>query len=274
MALVPVLVAAISFALTAYRPGLAGAAPRAACKDNPNASGIIQNQPWQQAWFDAPAKIWPFSTGVGMTVAVIDAGVDPINGQLAGKVGSGYDFVNNRPHGDIDCVPHGTAEAGIIAATKEPNIGFYGLAPDAQIMPIRVSKDAVTDNQSKPVNPAALAQGINYAVDHGANVIDCAVVSYQDDAAVKAAVKRAVSKGVVVVAMVGDSHNQKQDGILPNDDPTPYPAADPDVIGVGAVDQNGRRVDNSQIGNYVDIVAPGADVISDAIVGQDSFDGT
>jgi type VII secretion-associated serine protease mycosin len=250
------------------------AAAQGACKDAPKSSGSIPNQPWQQAWFDAPAKIWPFSTGVGMTVAVIDAGVDPTNPQLAGKVAAGYDFVNNRAQGDIDCVPHGTAEAGIIAATKQDNIGFYGLAPDAKIMPIRVSKDAVTDNQSKPVNPTALAKGISYAVDHGANVIDCAVVSYQPNDAVAAAVKRAVSKGVVVVAMVGDSHNQKQDGILPNDDPPPFPAMDDDVIGVGAVDQNGRRVDNSQIGPYVDVVAPGADVIADAIGGQDSFDGT
>lgn len=275
LALAPLLVAVVSVGLAGYRPGIA-LAVKAACKDNPKSSSSIPNEPWQQAWFDAPAKIWPFSTGAGMTVAVIDAGVDPYNPQLFKNhtVEPGYDFVRNVAQGDVDCVPHGTGEAGVIAAAQTQGIGFYGLAPDAKIMPIRVGKEAATNTQSKPIDPENIAKGINWAVDHGANVIDCAVVTYQPNPDIAAAVKRAVSKGVVVVAMVGDSHNQQQDGIRPDHDPPPYPASDNDVIGVGAVDQNGRRVDDSQIGGYVDLVAPGANVISDAIGGQTTYDGT
>lgn len=251
-------------------------AVKPACDNPPPPSGVIQNEPWQQAWFDAPAKIWPFSTGAGTTVAVIDAGVDGASQpQLAGKVLPGYDFVRNFPQGDVDCLPHGTAEAGVIAATRISGIGFFGLAPDARILPVRVSKKAVTDDQSDPINTHKLAEGIAYAADHGADVIDVAVVSYRDDPEVRAAVAGAVRKGALVVAMVGDSHDEQRDGIGPTTSIlTPYPAAYPDVIGVGAVDSEGRRVQTSQIGTYTDLVAPGADVIADAIGGQSSFDGT
>jgi membrane-anchored mycosin MYCP len=274
MALLSLLTSVLSIGLAVTRPGVASAVA-AACKDAPKGSSQIQQEPWQQTWFDAPAKIWPFSTGAGMTVAVIDAGVDPNNMQLMGKVLNGYDFVRNTDQGDVDCVPHGTAEAGIIVASQEPNIGFYGLAPEAKILPVRVAKEAVTNDQSKPLDPTKLAAGITYAADHGANVIDCAVVTYQDNPAVKAAVKQAISKGVVVVAMVGDSHQMQRDGIGPTTPSlTPYPASYKDVIGVGAVDSNGRRVDTSQIGFYTDLVAPGGDVESDAIGGQDTYNGT
>ncbi len=268
------LTATLSIGLAATRPGVASAVA-AACKDQPKSSSQIQDEPWQQTWFDAPAKIWPFSTGAGMTVAVLDTGVTTINSQLMGKVSNGYDFVRKVDQGNVDCVPHGTAEAGIISASQESGIGFYGLAPETKILPVRVAKEAVTNDQSKPLDPVKLADGITYAADHGADVIDCAVVTYQDNPAVKAAVKRAISKGVVVVAMVGDSHSMQRDGIGPTTPSlTPYPASYPDVIGVGAVDSNGRRVETSQIGFYTDLVAPGSEVVSDAIGGQNTFDGT
>ena len=254
----------------------ASAAPKVepACKSLPRPTGPIQQESWSQAWFDAPEKIWPFSTGAGTTVAVIDAGVDAAHPQLFGKVLPGYDFVRNVAQGDVDCLPHGTAEAGVIAATRLSSIGFYGLAPDATILPIRVSDHAVVDDQSDPVDPRKLADGINYAVDQGADVIDCAVVSYFPSKRVAAAVRRAVARGVVVVAMVGDAHNDDRDGIGPTQVPPPYPASYRGVIGVGAIDANGRRVSSSQIGPYVDLVAPGSDVVSSAVVGQSTFKGT
>jgi subtilisin family serine protease len=154
-------------------------------------------------------------------------------------------------------------------------VGFYGLAPDATILPVRVTERPVIDAQADPpVDPQLLAKGIDYAVSHGANVIDCGVVSYLPDKRVAAAVRRAVSKGVIVVAMVGDSHSDDRDGIGPTRVPPPYPASYPGVVGVGAVDENGRRVSTSQIGTYVDLVAPGGNVVASAIGGQSTFSGT
>lgn len=269
--LAPLLVAIYPIVTTETH---AHAAPPA-CQKAPSPSGVMRQQPWNQTWFDAPDKIWPYSTGAGTTVAVIDAGVDGSHPQLAGKVLPGYDLVRNVAQGDVDCIPHGTAEAGIIAARRISGIGFYGLAPDATILPIRVSERVAIDERSDPVDPRKLADGITYAVDHGADVIDCAVVTYQDSADVAAAVDRAVRKGVVVVAMVGDSHSDERDGAMPTISTlTPYPAGYPGVIGVGAIDRQGRRVPTSQVGSYVDLVAPGADVGASATVGQDTFGST
>jgi membrane-anchored mycosin MYCP len=263
--IVGVLVASVLATAGVIGPGaeIAVAAP-AGCKNPPTPTSVIEQQPWNQAWFDAPDKIWPFSTGAGTTVAVIDTGVDAFHPQLIGKVLPGFDFVRHVAQGGIDCVPHGTAAAGVIAATRAPGVGSYGLAPDARIMPIRVAESAVLDDKSQPVNTRALADGIAFAAEHGADVIDCAVVSYRDDPAVAAAVRHAIDKGVVVVAMVGDAHNEDRDGIGPTQVPPPIPASYPGVIGVGAIDSNGRRVSTSQIGSYVDLVAPGAAVVARA----------
>jgi type VII secretion-associated serine protease mycosin len=274
--LVVSLVATIC-AIGVFVPGaeIASAVPiPVACKNPPSASGVVSQQPWNQAWFDAPEKIWPFSTGGGTTVAVIDTGVDASHPQLLGKVLPGYDFVRNVAQGDIDCVPHGTAEAGVIAATRLPGVGSYGLAPNAKILPLRVSEHEVVDDKSQPVDTRNLAAAITYAADHGADVIDCAVVSYRDDPGVAAAVRHALDRGVVVVAMAGDAHNEDRDGIGPTQVPPPEPASYPGVIGVGAIDNDGRRVSTSQIGDYVDLVAPGSQVLAPATVGQNQFDGT
>jgi membrane-anchored mycosin MYCP len=271
---VSMLAAACSLGLIGPGAGVAVAA-KPACENLPSPSGVIEQEPWNQAWFDAPDKIWPFSTGAGTTVAVIDAGVDGGHPQLIGKVLPGYDFVRSVAQGDVDCLPHGTAEAGVISATRLSQVGFYGLAPDAKILPIRVAERESVDDKSDPVDPRRLADGINYAVDHGADVIDCAVVSYRPAGVVAAAVKHALDKGVVVVAMVGDSHSDDRDGIGPTTPAlTPYPAEYPGVIGVGAIDSDGRRVPTSQIGTYVDLVAPGSDVVASATIGQSTFDGT
>jgi membrane-anchored mycosin MYCP len=266
---------ATAFAIGMCAPGaqVASAVP-VACKNPPSSSGVISQEPWNQAWFDAPEKIWPFSTGARTTIAVIDTGVDASHPQLIGKVLPGFDFVRNVPQGDIDCVPHGTAEAGVIAATRLPGVGSYGLAPDARILPLRVTEHEVVDDKSQPVDTAKLAAAITYAADHGADVIDCAVVSYRDDPGVAAAVRHALEKGVVVVAMVGDAHNADRDGIGPTRVPTPEPAGYPGVIGVGAIDSDGSRLPTSQIGDYVDLVAPGSQVVAPATGGQNQFDGT
>jgi membrane-anchored mycosin MYCP len=272
--LLPAVLAALC-AIGTCVPGAEGApAVPVACKNPPSPSGVISQQPWNQAWFDAPEKIWPFSTGAGTTVAVIDTGVDASHPQMLGKVLPGYDFVRNVAQGDIDCVPHGTAEAGVIAATRVPGVGSYGLAPDAKILPLRVSEHEVVDDKSQPVDTRKLAAAITDAADHGADVIDCAVVSYRDDPGVAAAVRHALDRGVVVVAMAGDAHNADRDGIGPTRVPPPEPAGYSGVIGVGAIDSDGSRVSTSQIGDYVDLVAPGSQVVALATGGQNQFDGT
>ncbi|WP_082312770.1 type VII secretion-associated serine protease mycosin [Salinispora fenicalii] len=220
---------------------------------------IISDTPWHQQWL-APRRVWPFSTGVGIEVAVVDSGSDGDHPQLTGRVSSGFDALRGASGGDVDCVSHGTAVASLIAARPQEGIGFHGLAPDATILPIRVSEQAGSEGneaQGESVSPAVFAEAIRRAVNDGADVINMSVTLYRPDSAVESAIRYAQTKDVVLVAAAGNLH---RNGEQP--DPVPYPAAYDGVVGVGAIDQQGVRVAQSQVGPYVDLVAPGGAVVA------------
>jgi type VII secretion-associated serine protease mycosin len=244
-------------------PALAPARPAAAapaCQNAKQPGEVVPETPWAQRVL-APERAWPFSTGAGVTVAVIDSGSDANHPQLAGAVKSGFDFLRNTAGGTTDCVSHGTAVASIIAARQVPGVGFRGIAPDAKILPIAVSDREVNDTgqaTGEAVDPNRFAESIRYAADQGARVINLSVVLREDFPAVRDAVAYAVSRNAVVVAAAGNAHQDQS----PGPDPISYPAAYPDVLGVGAVGEDGIRLPTSQIGRYVDLVAPGAEVLA------------
>lgn len=251
---------ALLLAVQAVVPAVAahGAPPRGACNQPEPAHPVIRDLPWPQQLLD-PQGVWPYSTGAGVTVAVIDSGVDADHPQLRrpGKVLRGRDFfLFGRLPGDYDCVSHGTAVASIIAADPAQGVGFHGIAPGVRVLPVRVSdRDITDDGISRVIDPVGLGKGIRYAVDQGAKVINLSLSGYHDDKPVRSAIGYAVAHDVLIVTAVG---NQQRDGIarLPS-----YPASYPGVLGVGAVDIAGARLAGSQTGPYVDLVAPGGSVL-------------
>jgi len=268
--LVAVLVA-VGLALTPVR---SAQAVDPSCDSTAPATPLIEALPWAQRMYDPENKLWPFSVGAGVTVAVLDSGVDATHFQLQGKVAPGISYVPDTPRvGSIDCVPFGTAVASIIAAEPVSGVGFAGLAPRATILPVRVGEQIHTSPGDEDLPAGTLAQGIDYAVANGANVVAVSAVSYRDDPALRDAVIRAVTAGAVVVAAAGDGHNESRDGVRPTQE-LPYPAAYDGVIGVGAVGADGTRGQTSQIGPYVDLVAPGLDVTAAAFGGHQSYNGT
>lgn len=246
--------------------------PAGACLNAEPVHPDVPAQPWAQQLLD-PERAWPYSRGAGVLVAVVDSGVDTDNPQLSrpGKVLPGRDFY--QPGGGpatFDCASHGTEVASIIAADPVPGIGFHGIAPDALILPVRVTELEVSDQGALlQIDPQAVANGIRYAVDQGARVLNLSLAGSSDFPAIRDAVAYAVSMDVVVVAAAG---NQQQDDttVLPS-----YPAGYPGVLGVGAVDIDGALVSSSQLGPYVGVVAPGAKVLAATrIAGQAYVDGT
>ncbi|HEU4423099.1 MAG TPA: type VII secretion-associated serine protease mycosin [Pilimelia sp.] len=221
---------------------------------NPIAPGRrVADAPWAQQRL-APDRLAPFATGAGITVAVIDSGVDPRHPQLKGRVRSGADFLDPTGQGLQDCVGHGTAVASIIAGRPLPEgAPFRGLAPDARILPVRVSEQRVIDGKEngRTVTAAQFGEAIRWAVQHGARVLNLSVVLYEDSPAVRTAIEYAQANDVVVVAAVGNSQERGN----------PYPAAYDGVLGVGAIGPDGTRETYSQIGSYVDVMAPGGQVV-------------
>jgi membrane-anchored mycosin MYCP len=266
-----------AFTLPAMLVARAFAAPAFAAAGCPAGTRLpagarITALPWAQRRYE-PQRLAGITDGAGVTVAVIDSGVDATNPQLRRAVLKGHDFLLGAGAGDgrTDCVAHGTAVASIIAAAPAAGTGFVGLAPGARILPIRVTEIGDGPSGSGRAGTAAgLAQAIRTGVRDGARVLNISMVLYRDDAQVRQAVREAVQAGVVVVAAAGNEHARST-----GPDPVPYPAAYPGVIGVGAIDENGSRADASQVGSYVDITAPGADVTAAVPVnGLGYFSGT
>ena len=206
---------------------------------------------------DAP-EAWALSTGTNVAVAVIDTGIDYGHPDLAGKFIGGWDFVNND--GDpMDDHGHGTHVAGTIAAlinnpTGDPAAeeGVAGVAPNALILSYKV---CTPDGHC---NDFAIAQAIDRAVTDGAKVINMSLGGTEFSQAMFDAVQDAWAAGLVIVAGAGN------DGVT-----TPfYPAAFPNVIAVGAFDEDHRRPSFSNYGTWVDISAPGNAIMSTVPMSQ------
>jgi membrane-anchored mycosin MYCP len=262
----PVAVAALSLFVAAPA---AAAPPAGSCRGEPEpAHDVVTQLPWAQQLLDLD-RTWPHSTGAGVTVAVVDSGVDADHPQLQGKVLPGADFflVGDLP-GNFDCVSHGTAVASIIAASAQQGVGFRGVAPDARILPVRITDRELTDSgNATPINPGIVAEGIRYAADSGAKVINLSLSGYGDFPAVRDAVAHARSKDALMIASVG---NRDEQGAVPS-----FPASYDGVLGVGSVDIDGVRAQGSQIGPYVDLVAPGQDVLAASrVAGHQYWAGT
>jgi thermitase len=207
----------------------------------------------EDADIDAP-EAWATTTGVStaIKVAIIDSGIDYTHPDLAANYAGGADFTtgDNDP---MDDHGHGTHVAGTIAAamnnlTGEPAAeeGVVGVAPNALIL---AYKACFADGTCSDF---AIEQGVARAIADGAKVINMSLGAPEASQSLSAAIQDAWNAGIVVVAAAG------------NDGTTAlfYPAADANVISVGAFDEDHRRAPFSNYGNWVDISAPGNVIFS------------
>ncbi len=231
-----------------------------------------------QEWWLSSLNVttaWRTTQGAGITVAVLGTGVAASHPDLAGDVVTGPDYTGSgREPGGLYWGVDGTAVAGLIAGHGHGTgrqAGITGVAPDARILSVRVNlefNDPLNSDQAVARRlPAAIADGITYAVDHGARVIDLpldpgtfGLTGNGDPAAAggspaeRAAVAYALRKGVVLVAPAGD------DGEGPG--LVNYPAAYAGVIAVGAVSRSGHLASFSSRRSYVSLTAPGVDLMA------------
>ncbi len=215
---------------------------------------LDQDHAWDH-WLEQP-RLAP------VKVAVIDSGIDYSHPEFVGRVAAGISFVGGSWKHDTD--GHGTFVAGEIAANPSNGIGIAGLAFNARLLVAKVVPDGPDSSVSLP----AEVKAIYWAVEHGARVINLSIGGVRDpvDANLdsfsldeQSAVEYAYSKGVVVVAAVGNGTQAPRTPWNYAD----YPAALPHVIGVAALRQDGSVPDYSNRDvQYADLAAPGDAIFS------------
>jgi type VII secretion-associated serine protease mycosin len=206
---------------------------------------------------------WQTSEGAGVTVGVLDTGVDGSVSDLSGVVTEGPDYTAGAdPAGYQPPEMHATWMASIIAAHGDgpgDSEGMIGVAPEAKILSVRVilddSEPGLSRFQSSSRWDNALGEGIHYAVNHGVKVINMSLGG-NTIASERAAIDYAVSHGVVVVASAGNS------GSGSGYTAYSYPASYPGVISVAALNSDGTRASFSDNNASVVISAPGVNVIA------------
>ncbi|PWR11247.1 type VII secretion-associated serine protease mycosin [Micromonospora acroterricola] len=207
---------------------LAGAPMAFAPGDSVSRTDQVRDEQWQLDELRAETA-WRTSTGRGVTVAVVDSGVDANHPDLAGQVLPGQDLVGPDGGAGPDPVGHGTTVAGLIAGRKDDKRGVVGLAPDARILPVRV-----LDDQNRYDDALIVARGVRWAVDNGARVINLSLGGSGDSPALAAALDYAFARDVVVIACTGNLATSSNSKVW-------YPAREPGVIAVAGLE---GRTDN------------------------------
>ncbi len=216
---------------------------RAAAAETPN-DPMFPSQ-WGLAEIGASAA-WDVTLGSNqVTVAIVDSGVDASHPDLHDQLLPGYDFINNDAD-PADDNGHGTRMAGIVGAEASNGIGITGVAPHCPLLPVKV----LGADGSGPYS--AIANGITYAADRGARVINLSLAGSSPSVTLQSAVDYAVARGAVVVAAAGN---------FGTGDPM-YPAAYPNAVAVSATDPSDAVATFSNYGAWLSLGAPGVNILT------------
>ncbi len=264
------LLAAFGVISLAALPGPARAAVRPGSGEFAGSAAvdtIRDSQQWVLDMLDVEAA-WSVTQGSGVTVAVIDSGVNPAVSDLTNSVITGPDYtgVTTSPSSQ-DWGVHGTWMASLIAGHGHDGglSGVIGIAPEARILSIRVIPDRGDphyrqyEREPETLIQQSLADGIRYAITHGAQVISMSIGYSTQSGVVREELQQAYDRGVVVIASAGNSGGPVGPG-RDGEAPESFPANYPGVISVGAVGLSGAVAGFSSDNLSVQVAAPGVSV--------------
>ncbi|WP_112641059.1 type VII secretion-associated serine protease mycosin [Micromonospora saelicesensis] len=249
LAVVAPTAAAVPVAAPTNGGQLAGAPMAFAPDDAVARTDQVRDEQWQLDELQAETA-WRSSTGRGVTVAVVDSGVDGNHPDLVGQVLPGKDLVGPGGAPGPDPVGHGTTVAGLIAGRNDDKRGVVGLAPDARILPVRV-----LDEENRYDDALIVAQGVRWAVDNGARVINLSLGGSGDSPALAAALDYAFVRDVVVVACTGNLATSTSTKVW-------YPAREPGVIAVSGLERSSDNMWSGSItGRATVLTAPASGLV-------------
>jgi subtilisin family serine protease len=202
---------------------------------------------------------WDSSLGRGVTIAVLDSGVNVNHPDLKDRIVPGYNIYSGNT--DVtDVCGHGTAVAGTAAATSNNAAGVAGVAGAAGIMPLRI---AYTDSTGCHAYFSTIASGLTYAADHGARVANVSYSGVAGSSAILSAARYMNSKGGLVFVSAGN--NNVDENVTP----------DPALVVVSATDGNDAKASFSSWGSFVTIAAPGTNIwTTNNALGYSAWNGT
>jgi type VII secretion-associated serine protease mycosin len=234
-------------ALGALSVAAAPALPAAAAIPSPRSS-----EWWFSPW-SVEQRVWPTTQGQGVTVAVLDSGVNGTMPEIAGALLPGGDTSGRGTDGrtDFDKTGHGTSMSVLIAGQGGGRTRLVGIAPRVKILPVDVTGGVITTDRLA----APLAAGIRFAVDHDAQVISMSLAAPTTTGCpsdVMSAIAYAVAHDVVLVAGAGNTGD--------TDNSAEFPAMCPGVLAVGATDASAQPWKRTQVQDYVSVAAPGVDM--------------
>lgn len=214
----------------------------------PAVADSTRNQEWLLKALKTGQAI-AITKGGGVTVAVIDTGVDASHVDLEGSVLPGYDLLDKKNDGTFDARGHGTGMAGLIAGHGHGDQGadgILGIAPDSKILPVRTTTSGIG-------TAGDLAAGIDWSILHGARVICLAMGQAASTYRLRKSIEDALQADIVIVAAVGNGP------VLSNIE---YPAAYPGVVAAAGTDEHGRHAAVSVTGPQVVLSAPATNIVS------------
>lgn len=189
-------------------------------------------------------QAWEYTQGEGITVAILDTGINVDHPDFEGRATRGFTTPEANP-GDQN--GHGTHVAGVVAAGANNNLDMAGLAPKVKIWEGKITYDSGKGTSTM------MANGIVHAINAGADVINISMTSNSDMPLVHTAIVEAKKRGIPVFAAAG---NDKDKG-----SPARWPAAYEEVIAVGALQRDGSYAPFSNTNDYIDITAPGRHIV-------------
>jgi len=202
---------------------------------------------WYISKINAP-NAWDTTMGEGVTIAIIDSGVDSTHPDLAPNIVPGYNFYDNNSD-TSDVCGHGTMVAGTAAAVGNNSVGVAGVAGKAKIMPIRVGYQSTSGCMG---SWSAITSGVTYAADHGARIANLSWADIPTSSSVMSAAQYMTSKGGLVFAAAGNSNID------------PGYAIQTTVVMVSATDTTDAKASFSNFGNWVMLSAPGTNIYTTA----------